>query len=182
MAGGGRLMRRMTRRELIAGTLAPALASCGLSKVHQSRSGSTVTILYEGEPEECFRPYEDASAKFLVFMPLVAWNNRGELEGRLAELWDPSPDFRTWTIRLREGIRWHDGVPVTAHDMKFTLDLLQHPEAMSFAPGSYSVSTRRQNICHQLSSPGPGEPGWRARRLHCVLAKTPAGKTGSGAD
>jgi peptide/nickel transport system substrate-binding protein len=133
-------MRRMTRRELVAGTLAPALASCGRSQSHRFRSGSTVTVLYEGEPEECFNPYIDASAKLLVFMPLVARNHRGELEGRLAESWALSPDFRTWTIRLRDGVRWHDGVPVTAHDMKFTLDLLQQPEAMQFVPGGYTVT------------------------------------------
>lgn len=133
-------MRSLTRRELVASTLAPALASCGRSKLRQFRSGSTVTILYEGEPEECFRPFEDASAKFLVFMPLVVWNNRRELEGRLAERWEHSSDFRRWTIRLRDNVRWHDGIPVTAHDMKFTLDLLQRPEAMQFAPGSYSVT------------------------------------------
>src|SRR5690242_5859559 len=133
-------MRQMTRRELVAGTLASGLASCGRSKVRRSRSGSTVTILYTGEPEECFNPYIDASAKLLVFMPPVARNHRGELEGRLAESWDLSPDFRTWTIRLRDGVRWHDGVPVTAHDMKFTLDLLQHPEAMYFVPGGYTVN------------------------------------------
>ena len=133
-------MRRLTRRELVAGALAPALVSCRRSNLRRFQSGSTVTILYEGEPEGCFVPYYDAPAKFLVFMPLVAWNNAGELEGRLAESWDPSADFRTWTIRLRQGIRWHDGVPVTAHDMKFTLDLLQHPEVMSFAPGGYTVA------------------------------------------
>jgi peptide/nickel transport system substrate-binding protein len=133
-------MGQMTRRELVAGALAPALASCGRSKVRQSRRGSTVTILYTGEPEECFRPYEDAEAKFLVFTPLVVWNNRGELEGRLAERWGRSPDSRTWTIRLRDGIRWHDGVTVTAHDMKFTLDLLQRPETMNFVPGGYTVT------------------------------------------
>jgi ABC-type transport system substrate-binding protein len=78
--------------------------------------------------------------KFLVFTSLAAWNSRGELEDRLAERWEHSPDFRMWTIRLRGDIRWHDGVQVTAHDMKFTLDLLQHPDTLQFAPGGYEVS------------------------------------------
>jgi peptide/nickel transport system substrate-binding protein len=108
--------------------------------MRQFRSGSTVTILYEGEPEECFQPYADSTAKFLVSMPLVAWNSRRELEGRLAEGWEHSSDLRTWTIRLRDGVRWHDGAPVTAHDVKFSLDLLQRPEAMLFSPGGYSVT------------------------------------------
>src|SRR6516165_7569512 len=49
------------------------------------------------------------------------------------------PDVQTWSVRLREGIRWHDGVPVTAHDVKFTLDLLQHPDTL-LAESNYTVS------------------------------------------
>lgn len=133
-------MRRVTRRELIAGATMPALAAC--SSGRRPQHSRAVTVLYKGQPETVLGP-DDWPAKFLVFVPLVAWSSRdsrGALEGRLAEQWEHSPDFRTWTIRLRDGIRWHDGVPVTAHDMKFTLDLLQHPDTLQFAPGSYTVS------------------------------------------
>jgi peptide/nickel transport system substrate-binding protein len=67
------------------------------------------------------------------------------LEGRLAERWEHSADFRTWTIRLRDNIRWHDGRTVTAHDMKFTLDLLQHPDVLQFAAGSYTAEVLDPN-------------------------------------
>src|SRR5258706_16480961 len=109
-------MRSLTRRELVAGAIAPGLVWCRRSK--QARDSSTITVLYGGGPETVLDPVY-MKGKFLVFMPLAAWNSRGELEGRLAEQWEHSPDFRTWTVRLRDGIRWHDGVPVTAHDMKF---------------------------------------------------------------
>src|SRR5262249_49553450 len=66
-------------------------------------------------------------------------NTTGELEGRLAESWEHSRDYRTWTIRLRDGIRWHDGVPVTAHDIKFNLELRSHPDVMWFVPDSFHV-------------------------------------------
>ena len=66
------------------------------------------------------------SPKFLVFLPLTARDERGELEGRLAKSWEHTADFKTWTIHLRSDVKWHDGVPVTAHDMKFTLDLRSH--------------------------------------------------------
>jgi len=129
-------MRRLTRREWMAGSLAPALAACSGSRV--SRDRSTVTVLYRANLAAAHDPVY-MPGKFLVFMPLAAWNARGELEGRLAESWEHSPDYRNCTIRLRDGIRWHDGVPVTAHDMKFTLDLLQHPDALQLAPGAYTV-------------------------------------------
>lgn len=135
---GSGLMRRprsMTRRELVAGATISSLAACSRSR----RSNSSVTVLYRFEPETVLGPDADTPAKFLVFTPLAAFNNRGELEGRLAEHWEHSPDFRTCMIRLRDGIRWHDGVPFTAHDMKFTLDLLQHPDTQQCAPGGYTV-------------------------------------------
>ncbi|MCO5226600.1 MAG: ABC transporter substrate-binding protein, partial [Thermomicrobiales bacterium] len=41
----------------------------------------------------------------------------------LAESWETSEDGMTNTFHLREGFLWEDGVPVTAHDVKFTCDL-----------------------------------------------------------
>src|SRR5690349_1079142 len=99
------MRRSMSRRQLLSGAAISGLAACSRPR----RSGSTVTVLYKGQPETVLGP-DDWAAKFLVFMPLAAWTSRdsdGQLEGRLAESWEHSSDFRTWTIRLREGIRWH---------------------------------------------------------------------------
>ena len=65
-----------------------------------------------------------SQAQLLVFSPLVARNAEGDLEPRLAASWEHSPDYREWTVTLNTEARWHDGVPVTADDVKFTLDLL----------------------------------------------------------
>ena len=65
---------------------------------------------------------------FLTFLPLAKRNEYGELVGHLARSWDHSPDHREYTYHLRTGLRWDDGVPVTAHDVKFTVDLLTHPD------------------------------------------------------
>ncbi|MFN2399766.1 MAG: ABC transporter substrate-binding protein [Gemmatimonadaceae bacterium] len=64
------------------------------------------------------------SLDFLFFLPLAKQNERGELEGQLARSWEHSADFKEWTYHLRTDVRWQDGVPTTAHDVKFTLDLL----------------------------------------------------------
>ncbi len=40
----------------------------------------------------------------------------------LAESFDVSNDDRTWTIEIRDGVRWHDGEPVTAEDVRFTYE------------------------------------------------------------
>ena len=42
----------------------------------------------------------------------------------LATKWDISPDGKTYTFTLRPGVKWHNGDPVTADDVKFTFDLI----------------------------------------------------------
>ncbi len=51
----------------------------------------------------------------------------GELTGYLAESWAISADNLTWTSNLHKGITWHDGVPCTAKDIKFTVELCFNP-------------------------------------------------------
>ena len=43
----------------------------------------------------------------------------------LATSWNWSEDGKTLTFKLRDGVKWHDGKPFTAKDVKCTLDLLQ---------------------------------------------------------
>ncbi len=76
----------------------------------------------------------------LLFLPLVRFTESGELEGRLAQSWEHTADFRSWTYHIRPNLRWHDGTRVTAHDVKFTLDLLRHPDVLAAAPGSLAAT------------------------------------------
>lgn len=47
----------------------------------------------------------------------------------LAESWDSSPDAKTWTFRLRRGVKWHKGYgEVTADDVAFTYGRLLDPK------------------------------------------------------
>lgn len=45
----------------------------------------------------------------------------------LAREWTWSPDRRTLTFRLASGVRWSDGVPTTARDVRWTLDAARDP-------------------------------------------------------
>ena len=105
--------------------LSLASVSCEDRGDSANPSGSTVTIAYS---EDAVIGAFDSEPRFLVFLPLMARNERGELEGRLARSWERSADYREWTYHLRTDVRWHDGTPVTAHDVEFTLKLLTRPE------------------------------------------------------
>jgi len=55
----------------------------------------------------------------------------------LAESWSVAPDQKTWTFKLRQGVRWSDGEPLTADDVVFTWnDLMYNPE---FNPVTYNL-------------------------------------------
>ena len=47
----------------------------------------------------------------------------------LAEEMIPSPDARTWTIRLRPGVTFHNGKPLTAEDVVYTFSRIINPKA-----------------------------------------------------
>ena len=97
-----------------------AAAACEPASDRDELRGTTVTIAYY---ERGLYPDEDVPAKFLTFLSLTTLDEEGELEGRLARRWEHSSDFREWTYHLRTDVRWHDGVPVTAHDIEFSADL-----------------------------------------------------------
>jgi peptide/nickel transport system substrate-binding protein len=127
------MARPIERRQFIglsAGALAAAAAGCGRTRDRADSRGSKVIIAYSPSAEGPF----GLGAPSLLFLSLVRFTERGDLEGRLARSWAHSADFRSWTYHLRTDVRWHDGVPVTAHDVKFTLELLSRPESESFLP------------------------------------------------
>ncbi len=42
----------------------------------------------------------------------------------LAESWDVSEDGKTWTFKIRQGVKWQDGEPLTAEDVAFTFNYI----------------------------------------------------------
>jgi len=57
-----------------------------------------------------------------LFEGLVEVNyDTTEVEPALAESWTVSADGKTWTFKLRKGVKFHDGVEFTADDVDFTL-------------------------------------------------------------
>jgi len=119
-----------------------AFSSIQCSRDDATRNSSTLTILIPSD-EWILSPARRGSAAFLVFLALATPNERGELEGRLARSWEHTPGSREWTIHLRTDVRWHDGVPVTAHDIKFTFDLFKHPDVITstFNTGFHQIES-----------------------------------------
>lgn len=102
---------------------------CSRGEDRASVNDSKVTVLYRGDERIFLHEYWEMPATHLMFLPLVVGDDEtGEVQPELAERWEHSEDYREWTFFLRKDVTWHDGVPVTAHDIKFTLDVLRgHP-------------------------------------------------------
>jgi peptide/nickel transport system substrate-binding protein len=69
-----------------------------------------------------------AVMEHMLYVPLLRWGEDLQIEGRLAKSWDFSDDRRTITMQLRDDVRWHDGVPTTAEDVKYSFDMFMTPE------------------------------------------------------
>jgi oligopeptide transport system substrate-binding protein len=63
-----------------------------------------------------------------LFCGLTYYDRDGRVAPGCAQSWQASPDGLTWTFRLREGLRWSDGRPLTARDFVFTLRRYLSPE------------------------------------------------------
>ena len=114
-------------------------AGCNDAAVVESQP-STLTVHIADANEWLFGPSQSDEPMFLMFLPITQASRDGEVEGRLLKDWQHSDDYRHWTIHLRTDVRWHDGVPVTAHDIAFTADLLMHPDVARIAPDSFTVT------------------------------------------
>lgn len=62
-----------------------------------------------------------------VYETLTIRNDDMGLEPLLAKNWEPI-DEKIWRFYLQEGVEFHNGLPFTAHDVKFSLERLANPE------------------------------------------------------
>ena len=80
----------------------------------------------------------DADLTHLIYSGLLRYDGAGNLVPELAEHYEISSDFLTYTFILRDGISWHDGAPFSVDDVLFTIGSIQDsgwksPLAVSFA-------------------------------------------------
>ncbi|WP_337942729.1 ABC transporter substrate-binding protein [Ruthenibacterium lactatiformans] len=90
--------------------------------------GGKVTLGMTGNPTEFFTPYKQGTLNsygWTVFEPLAWDRTDGTFEPCLAESWEVDQDQNTLTVKLREGIHFSNGDPLTADDVVFTLTCRQ---------------------------------------------------------
>lgn len=71
---------------------------------------------------------EHGEINILLFNGLTAHDGNNEIVPGLAKSWEFDESACTYTFHLEENVRWHDGEPFTADDVKFTIEAIMNPE------------------------------------------------------
>jgi ABC-type transport system substrate-binding protein len=100
-----------------------------------AKYGGTLTIADYLFPGLNHHPYEfyghqmninSMHGKLIEFNPET--EDRWDIRGDLAKSWEVAGDGVTYTFNLDERATWHDGLPVTAEDVVYSLDAMQDPD------------------------------------------------------
>ncbi|MEG1850193.1 MAG: ABC transporter substrate-binding protein, partial [Oscillospiraceae bacterium] len=96
------------------------LISSGCSK---QADGGTLRFDLARAPETIDPQFAASGSSLMVvvnaFEGLTRRTPAGEIQPACAERWDVSPDGKTYTFTLREGLQWADGSPLLAEDFVF---------------------------------------------------------------
>ncbi|MBI4727455.1 TonB family protein [candidate division TA06 bacterium] len=118
---------------VMAAALAIVIAGCSKrEKYPLGEAGGMLTIGSLNEPASLnplllsFTAPSDIQEK--LFLSLHRFDKSMNIVPELAESWKFSEDFREVTYHLRQDVKWSDGQPVTAEDVKYTFDLMTDPQ------------------------------------------------------
>ena len=105
---------------------------------------------------------------YLLHAGLVRVNHSTDrLEPELAESWEMLSDQRTYRVRLRDDVRFSDGVPMTARDVVFSFKAIYDPRTDSVLADSLLVQNRPLDVravdeqTVDIRFPAPFAPGLR---------------------
>ncbi|CCH79028.1 putative peptide ABC transporter,substrate-binding protein [Nostocoides japonicum T1-X7] len=153
--------RNLSRRQLFkysggalaAVAAADALAACGGGGGGSGSSGggggsqASGGVLIHGatggSSKDTIDPHRPVTAPDIarvsnLFEPLLFWDDNYQIAPAIAESVEPSADAKTWTVKLRQGVTFHNGKPVTPEDVLFTLNRVANPKSPTSAGGALS--------------------------------------------
>lgn len=107
---------------IAASLLAPAVAD----DLHRVGTGDPATL----DPHKIVDPWE-ATIVMDLFIGLTTLTPAAEVVPGSAESWTVSDDGRTYVFKLRDGLKWSDGTPLTAKDFEFSFRRILTPATAS---------------------------------------------------
>ena len=98
------------------------------------------TLIYGSGDYTAINPalYEHGEINALIFAGLTAHDDENKVVPGLAEDWNFDKKTNTYTFKLRKGLTFHDGEPLTSEDVKFTLEAILNPDNGSEIISNYT--------------------------------------------
>ena len=110
----------------------------------------------------------DQGVHWNIFSPLWLPNAKGEFVPELATEVPTlanggiSKDGLSWRVKLRPDVKWHDGQPFSADDVKFTFDLINNPKFRAFTRNGFS-------LMQDITVVSPTEITWKTTKPYAPL-------------
>ncbi len=117
-------MRHLIRLSTLLVIVAVVFSACGPASTAVSESGGTLTRAMTDEPVT-IDPHGSANSGLNLVLPylfdtLITRQRDGKYVGLLAESWQVSPDGKSMDVKLKKGVKFHDGSPLNAAAVVFT--------------------------------------------------------------
>ena len=115
----------MHKKTLVATLAASMLLSTTVQADEIKQGGTLIVPIINNGFVENFNPYTTKDIlNGTMFEPLMVHNNMtGDIDYRLAESYQYSDDLQTLTIKIRSGLTWSDGSPLTAEDIAYSYNM-----------------------------------------------------------
>ena len=171
----------------MAGALAVSLAACGSSastgttatgeaagSAEATEAGETGFTVQLGPNPETLDPALNASIDggntlLTIEEPLLIIDENNEVQPGQAESYEVSDDGLTWTFTLRDGLKWSDGIDLTAADFEYSFKRLASPDTA--APYAETVVGMIDGYQDAIGNPDEDgntttDPDWDALNVH----------------
>ncbi len=138
------------------------------------RRGGVLLAVIGADPPSLDPHQESTFANIQLVAPLYSLllqidpYNYPKVIGDVATDWKMSPDGLTYTFKLRPGIRFHDGSPLTAADVKATYDKIVSPPE-----GVASVRKAAYTAIDRIEAPDPDHRSVQAQVPVGLAAEQP---------
>lgn len=122
---------------LCGGIIGCSKSTSDSSKLTESQesdaSDLSNTLVYAGESESTINPILNTHDEVpdLIFSGLMKYDGEGKPVCDLAESYEYDDASLTYTFKLKDGIKWHDGEAFTADDVVYTYDVLTKDTTLS---------------------------------------------------
>ena len=185
---------------IAAGAAVVGLAACGSSSSGGATADTTPAAtkplrIATGKQEHVAAPWESSGGSLFILSMVGEWltwqQPDGSLEPRIAESWTASDDAKSWTFKIRQGVMFNDGTPLTVDDIVYTFTAIfddKITNAISRSKGNYDnildaagvVKVDESTIQFNLLQPNGNFPYFVSSACYgmCIIKKDAFGGAG----